>query len=316
VEVLNPGRYAAIDVGSHSVLLLVAEVDAPGRLTAVAEGERVTRLAERFGASGRLARAPRERTLDAIGEFARVARRAGADGISVVGTGVLRAAENAAEFIQQVRLECGLSLEVLSGEREAELAYRGNLHDQRLPGVDGERIVIDIGGASTEIVRGIGARIHRCSSYPVGALSLTEALLRSDPPTPAECAAAEARIEEHLADVEPMAVASVVLASGGTAVNLGRVAQAAGMIPPGELHGAAIPHARIVEIIELFRTLPVKFRRRVPGVDPERADVILAGGMLLHQAMAHLSAPTVRVTTNGVRHGCVFALAQSALLPR
>lgn len=311
-----PGRYAAIDVGSNSVLLLIADVDEEGRLTPVAQGARATRLSERCYPANRLIRAARERTLDAVCDFTRAARRFGAESVAAVGTSVLREAANGPEFCQQVRQECRLPLEIITGEQEAELAYMGNVHDRRLPGSDGERVVLDLGGGSTELVRGLGETILGRASYPLGAIRLTERHLKSDPPLMVEGTAADAVIEQELGRVQPLSPASLLLGSGGTIYNLAAVARSAGMIPHGELHGAVLPHTRVAELVDLFRSLPVKFRKRVPGLEPERADVILAGAMILHQAMALLAASSIVVTANGVRHGCVYAMAQRALLHR
>lgn len=316
MDPFQPGRYAAIDIGSNSVLLLVADVDEEGRLTPVAEGARNTRLSERYYVSHRLLRPARDRTASAVCEFTRMARKTGAEGIAAVGTSVLREATNGEDFRQQVRQQCGLPIEVISGEQEAELAYQGNLHDRRLPGSDGERVVIDIGGGSTELVRGLGGSIRERSSFPVGAVRVTELFFKSDPPGLDEIARAEAFIEEQLGRVDPLSPRSLILASGGTLVNLGSVARAAGMIPSERLHGALLPHTRVAELVDLFRSLPQAFRRRVPGLEPDRADVILAGAMILHQLMARLSAPHVVVTENGVRHGCVYAMARRSLLRR
>ncbi|MGV3721542.1 MAG: Ppx/GppA family phosphatase [Actinomycetota bacterium] len=307
-----PGRYAAIDVGSHSVLLLVADVDEEGRLTPVVESARHTRLSERSYAGKRLIRAARERTGEAVLELTRLARRLDAESIAAVGTSVLREAENSQEFRAQVREDCGLPIEVISGEQEAELAYLGNLHDRRLPPTEGERVVIDVGGGSTEIVRGLGHSILSRESFPVGAVRLTELMIRADPPSTPECDRADAAIEEAMASVGSLAPRALLLGSGGTVQNLASVARAAGLLAAPEIHGAVLPHSVVTELIDLFRSLPLKFRKRVPGLEPERADVILAGAMILHQTMAALSAPRIVVTMNGVRHGCVYAMAQRA----
>ena len=311
-----PGRYAAIDVGSHSVLLLVADVDEEGRLTPVAEGARNTRLSERYYVGHRLIRPARERTSEAVTEFHRVARRMGAEGIAAVGTSVLREAANGSEFRTQVRQECGLPIEVITGEQEAELAYLGNLFDRRLPPTDGERVVVDIGGGSTEIVRGLGESIRSRESYRAGAVRLTEQFIRSDPPSLSECDAANATIEELFSRVEPLPPRTLLLGSGGTLQNVASVAKSAGLLQARDVHGAVLPHAVVAELVDLFRSLPVKFRKRVPGLEPDRADVILAGAMILHQVMALLSAPGIIVSGNGVRHGCIYSMAQRALLKR
>jgi exopolyphosphatase / guanosine-5'-triphosphate,3'-diphosphate pyrophosphatase len=311
-----PGRYAAIDVGSNSVLLLVADVDEHGRLTPVVECARITRLSERYYVERRLIRTARDRTAEVVRDFVRQARRHGAEGIATVGTSVLREAVNGAEFRTQVRQETGLPIEIISGEQEAELAYQGNLYDPRLPGTDGEHVVIDIGGGSTEIVRGMGETIHALASYRLGAVRLTELYLRSDPPATSEVVAANGRIEATLGQLSPLLPDSMLLGTGGTIYNLASVARTAGMINGCDLHGICLPHSRVSDLVDFFSTLPVKFRRRVPGLEPERADVIFAGALILHQAMAALAAPQLVVSTNGVRHGCVFAMAQRALLSR
>src|SRR4029079_11353194 len=125
-------------------------------------------------------------------------------------------------------------------------------------------------------------------------------------------------VEEAVAEIQPLAPGSLLLGSGGTLYNLGSVARAGGVVrgAPGasgggrmgarHVHGAVLPHSRVSEMVDLFRSLPVKFRKRVPGLEPERADVILAGAMILHQLMAQLSAPSLVITTNGVRHGCIY----------
>lgn len=308
-----PGRYAAIDVGSHSVLLLVADVDEEGRLSRVAEGARNTRLSERYYVGHRLIRTARERTSEAIVDFMRIARRAGAEGIAAVGTSVLRDAPNSGEFRSQVRQECGLPIEVITGEQEAELAYQGNLHDRRLPPTEGERVVIDIGGGSTEIIRGLGHSIFSRASFPLGAVRLTEQYLRADPPSVAECDTADGIIEEALAHLQPLGPRALLLGSGGTVVSLASVAKSAGLIAAREVHGAVLQHSTVAELVDLFRTLPLKFRKRVPGLEPERADVILAGAMILHQLMASIGSTAIVVTANGVRHGCIYAMAQRSL---
>jgi len=294
----------------------VADVDEEGRLTPVLESARHTRLSERSYAGKRLIRAAQERTGEAVLEFTQLARRLDAESIAAVGTSVLRDAENSREFRIQVREDCGLPVEVISGEQEADLAYLGNLHDRRLPPTEGERVVIDIGGGSTEIVRGLGHSILHRESFPVGAVRLTELILRADPPNVAECDRCDATIEEAMARVGSLAPRSLLLGTGGTIQNLASVARTAGLVAAREIHGAVLPHTVVSELIDLFRSLPLKFRKRVPGLEPERADVILAGAMILHQMMAALSAPKIVVSANGVRHGCVYTMAQQARMRR
>lgn len=307
--VFRPGRYAAIDVGSHSTLLLIADLDSAGRLTPLLEAEEPTRLSEQFTTTQRLLRAARRRTLKAMAGFIDAAREEGATSISLVGTSVMREASNAPDFLQEVQLGCGIPLIVLSGEREAELAYLGNLFDRSLPATEGERVLLDIGGGSTELVRGFEGNLHSAESYAIGAVRLTEQHLQGDPPDLSQILAVEKVFDEALSGIAPLAPAGVVLGSGGTLLNLGRIALLGGMALGDDVHGISLSVKNVDELAELFRSLPQKFRRRVPGLDPERADVIFAGILILKRLLAQLQASNVVVTNNGVRHGCLYAAA-------
>ena len=305
--VFRPGRYAAIDVGSHSTLLLIADIDSGGRLSARMEAEEPSRLSEQFQATGRLLRAARQRTLNAIAEFVDAAREDGATSISLVGTSVLREASNAPDFLQEVQLGCGLPLTVLTGEREAELAYLGNLFDRLLPASEDERVLLDIGGGSTEVVRGLGGDLRCAQTFPVGTVRLTESHLKGDPPDHAQIGAVEKDLDEMATAIAPLGPGGVVLGSGGTMLNLGRIALLGGLAMGEEVHGLSLTAKNVDELADLFRSLPLKFRRRVPGLDPERADVIFAGILILKRLLSQLQASNVVVTNNGVRHGCLYA---------
>jgi exopolyphosphatase/guanosine-5'-triphosphate,3'-diphosphate pyrophosphatase len=307
--VFRPGRYAAIDAGSHSTLLLVADVDAAGRLTPLMEAEEPTRLSERLYTTGRLLRAARQRTINAIAEFIDAAREEEALSISVFGTSVVREASNAPDFLQEIQLGCGLPLITLTGQREAELVYLGNLFDRSLQVTEGERVLLDIGGGSTEVVRGLGGDLRMAESFPIGAVRVTEEHLEGDPPDHTQIRAVERAFDEVLSTIEPLRPAGVVLGSGGTLLNLGRVALLGGIAVGDEVHGLSLTSRNVDELAELFRSLPLKFRRRVPGLNPERADVIFAGILILKRLLAELQASNVVVTNNGVRHGCVYAAA-------
>lgn len=307
---LRPGRYAAIDIGTNSVLLLVADVTGDGELRPVCEKSRISRLGENVAASGALAPAATVRTLATVAEYADKARRGGAEGIAAVGTAVLRDAANAGEFCQLVRSRCGIMVEIITGEQEAELAWRAQQgvleNDFR------RRAVLDIGGGSTEVICGRVDEIAWRTSFRIGAVRLTEQHLRGDPPSDQEFDAAEQAIEQLLSPLEPLDSGTTLVGTGGTIANLAAVARAAGMVGSPETHGARLTHPRVAELVDLFRSLPVRFRQRVPALEPERADVILGGAMILHQAMARLSAPEIRVSTRGIRHGCILMMAERA----
>lgn len=307
---LQPGRYAAIDIGTNSVLLLVAEITRDGELLPLLERSRITRLGENVSGTGVLSEGAMSRTLRTVVDYVIAAREAPVECLAVVGTAVLRDAENAERFCTQVRSRCGVMVEVITGEQEAELAWRAQSDDPRLAAPDRHRVVVDIGGGSTEVICGTAQAFSRRSSFRLGAVRITEQHLKHDPPSAPELDAAERAIETALSPVEPAPPAAMLLGTGGTITNLGAVARAAGMITAAATHGARLPHTCVTELVDLFRSMPVRFRQRIPELEPERADVILGGAMILHQAMARLSAVEVIVSTNGIRHGCILTLAE------
>src|SRR5437588_8581117 len=177
---MRPGRYAAIDVGTNSVLLLVAEVNGRGDLRPLLERSRITRLGENVAQSGLLSSAAVTRTLKALTEFVGLARETRPECAAIIGTAVLREARNADEFCGLVRSRCGLMVEVITGEQEAELAWRAQMGDPGLAGHPGERAVLDIGGGSTEVVTGTAHEIAARASYKLGAVRITEKYLKHD----------------------------------------------------------------------------------------------------------------------------------------
>ena len=186
----------------------------------------------------------------------------------------MREAENGSTFCQLIRARCGLPVEVITGEQEAELAWLAQVSDATLGDGYRPRVVLDIGGGSTEVVYGEGAEISYRASFPIGAVRLTEAYLKSDPPSALEFDAAQRAIEQALSPLEPAAPLALAIGTGGTLYNLGAVARASGMIAAAETHGADLPHHRVSELVDLFRSLPNRFRQRIPSLEPGRADVM------------------------------------------
>lgn len=310
---LTPGRYAAVDIGSHSVLLLVADVQESGALTARLDAERVVRLGEGAFASGKISREALSRASCAVTELLGLGRKLNPESVGIVGTAVFRRTRNGGEAAGELAARFRTPVQILSGEEECRLSYLGNTLDPRLPGVEGYRIVLDVGGGSTEITLGVGNAILERKSIPLGAVQLTEQFLKSNPPSPQECCALANAAEAQFSRLMPAPPRSLLLLTGGTAATLGSVATEGGYTA-GAGHGVELRHETLAELISLFQSLPLAFRRRIPGVPRDRAEYILAGTVIIHQAMANLGISRARVSHNGVRHGCVYTLAAGRVL--
>ena len=302
----NAPRFACIDVGTNSTKMLVAELGA--KPAAVFQLSTVTRLGEgmRPGASF-LREAPMRRTLAALAEMADAARQHNAVATVAVGTAALRDAENRDEFLRRAQAKTGVTVEIIPGAEEARLSY---LAVRRDPIWYNETVlrVIDIGGGSTEIIQGepgsenIKARI----SVNLGAVKLTESALRSDPVSVAQMAAANGDAQAQFAAVEVYPEPGALLVGvGGTltnlaAIRLGRIAL------PDELNGYRLSSEAVAVLVSRLADATLEERKAIPGLDPRRADIILAGAILLSQALARLGANEIAVSTRGLRWGVLF----------
>ncbi len=304
-------RYAAIDVGTNTVLLVVAE-RAPSGFRMVAERGAITRLGKGVDADKRLAPEAMARTLDAVGRFADEARALGAVDLVVTATSAARDAANGPEFLEAARTRAGVPVEILSGAAEAQLSYLAVANDFAAEAGTRELVAIDIGGGSTEFIFGHGPKVRFHTSLNVGSVRLTERCVRSDPPSSDDFSRLRATLESALAAVPPPETGALVVGVAGTVTTLYAVANSIAPYDAGRVHGGWLSREVLAETRAKLASMPLEQRRAVPGLQPERADVIIAGAVLLEFALDHLGAPGARVSDHGLRWGLLAARFGSA----
>ncbi len=295
---------ASIDIGSNSVLLLVAERQKTGDLLDIEERMEVTRLSDGIGAGGELGELPIERTADAVVAFVNRARELGAKDVIARGTAGLRNATNAGRFIERVRARCGVTIQVISGDEEARCAYlagRGTA-----PNAAQRIAVVDIGGASTEFTFGRGPEMDTRMSLPIGAVRLTEAFFRKDPVADAEVETLLAHLREVLA--KPMAEGPVdaVIGIAGTFTDLAAAHLGLEKYDPLRIEGAALDADALDRLVERLQRSTIAERRQIRGLHPKRADVILAGALIAREVPRALGRREVRISRRGLRHGLLL----------
>jgi exopolyphosphatase/guanosine-5'-triphosphate,3'-diphosphate pyrophosphatase len=311
-------RRAVIDVGTNSVKLLVADV-AGGRVTPVVEDARQTRLGRGFYHRHRLRRDAIARTARAAAVFARRAKRLGATRLRVIATSAAREAQNAAELVQAIQRACGVRPEILSGEQEAEWAFRGAGTDPRL--AREPVLVLDVGGGSTEFILGRGPVIHFRASHPLGAVRLLEQMPHSDPPRPEELAACRAWLRVFLTDRvrpelqpalnrerqrHPQHHAVRLVGVGGTATVLARLERGVEDYARDALEGTRLSAARVRAWAARLWGVSLAERRRIRAMPPERADVLLTGVLIYEAVMDVFGFRELRVSTRGLRFAAVL----------
>ena len=304
----NKTRCAGIDIGTNSVKMLVVDIE-EGVATAIFETSVVTRIGEGMSADQRsLRETPMRRTLEALEGFASTLGELGVKRIAAVATAALRDAENREDFVQRVKAKCGFEVEVIPGEEEARLSFLAIRKDEVWRNAPHLRVV-DIGGGSTEIIQGDpegGAKIASRVSVNLGAVKLTEAALKNSPPSIADLSKANDLVEKSFAAVEvkPVEGDSILAGVGGTVTNL--AAMALGGANSGQIHNFQLTHAAVEECVERLSAMTLEQKRRTPGIDPRRADIILAGAILLSHTLSRLGADAISVSTRGLRWGIIY----------
>jgi exopolyphosphatase/guanosine-5'-triphosphate,3'-diphosphate pyrophosphatase len=304
-------RVGAIDVGTNTVLLLVAEGDASAPV-AVAEHATITRLGAGVDRTGWLAADAVDRTLAALENYAGLLRRHGVDHVDAVCTSAARDAENGHEFLERATLVLGATPRIIDGKEEARLTFDG-----ALTGLDigGRVTVFDVGGGSTEIILGAppgdlddGASILASTSLDVGSVRLTERHMASDPPTLAELHAVRADVARALGTVSFRPTTKLV-GVAGTVTTLSAIHQRLSLYDSSVVHGSRLSRSVVERIVSELAALPLDARRRVTGLPPARADVVVAGGIIVLAVLDFANAGELVVSDRGVRWG----LARNAL---
>jgi exopolyphosphatase/guanosine-5'-triphosphate,3'-diphosphate pyrophosphatase len=303
---------ATIDVGTNTTLLLVAR-GAPGAaIEVLADRAEITRLGRGIGGAGRLSPTGIEATLAALREYAALARSHGAR-LAAVGTEALRRAPNADEFLLPAREILGVEVEVIDGGREAALTFRAVIESFPHAAADGgSLVVVDIGGGSTEIIVARRGQVQHRSSLPIGSVWLTERHLRHDPAHGPEVEAVRAEIRAALQTIPfPAggggdAAALTLVGVAGTVTSLAAMAQGLACYDPARVHGFALARAELDGQIARLLRMPQAERERIVGLDPRRADVILAGALILCEIVRNAGVDTILVSDRGIRWGLLY----------
>lgn len=311
------GRYAAIDIGTVTCRMLVVDVGESG-LHELTREYAITNLGEGVDATGELKPEAMERVVRAIDGFLAVRDSLSTPDHPVVrtvavATSAARDARNAADFAARLR-ERGIELSVIPGAREAALSFSGASID-----FSGERLmVVDVGGGSTEVVMGTGGAEPLCAhSFNVGCRRVTEKFLASDPPAPEELARARAWIREQMASwfadqAKEAADLERVVAVAGTATTVVSIRDRMETYDSSRVHKARVSRQELLEVYERLAALPLSARKKVVGLDPKRAPVMVAGLLILLEVLDFAGVDAFTVSETDILHGITLAVSHEA----
>ncbi|MFZ0794742.1 MAG: hypothetical protein WAM65_13285 [Candidatus Korobacteraceae bacterium] len=293
-----------IDVGTNSVKFNISERRDDGTWRTLVDRAEITRLGEALDKTGEISSDAMERTVTAIAAMAAEAKANGVAAIAAVGTMGMRTARNSQQFIDAVEQRCGIRIEIIPGEEEGRLAYLAVKSGLGL--VEGSLAVFDTGGGSTQFTFGRGSVVAERFSLNVGAVRYTEQFSLGGVVSTEQLSAALAAIAADLSRLDNELSPDVLVGMGGAITNIAAVKHQLAQYNPTIIQGSVLERAEIERQIELYRTKSLDDRRTIVGLQPKRADVILAGACIVKTVMDKLKKDTLSVSDRGLRHGLLI----------
>lgn len=293
--------YAVIDVGTNSVKFNISERRPDGEWRTIVDRGEVTRLGEGIAETGDIAPAAIERTVEAIAGMADEAKRHHASALVAVGTMGMRTAGNSERFIARVRERCGVAIEVIPGQEEGRLAYLAVKSGLGL--AKGRLVIFDTGGGSTQFTFGHGDAVDEQFSLNIGAVRLTSQHGLGGVLTPTQLEAALAAIAGEFSRLDGVQSPEALVGMGGAVTNMTAVMHGLAVYDPAVVQGSILSRAEVERQIELYRSRDVEARRQIVGLQPKRADVILAGACVVRTVLDKLGRESLSVSDRGLRHG-------------
>ncbi len=301
-------RLAAIDIGTNSIRLVVAEVQADASYRVLDEDREMTRLGRGLYRDGRLGDAPMEQSLQALGRMRAIADGFGVTELRAIATSAVREAANGRDFVREAWRRYRVRIEVVLAEEEARLAFRSVTRHYDLD--DRLTAIVDIGGGSTEVILAAGGLVEHVVSLPLGAVRLAERYCKSDPLKPKHWKALRRAIDQSIKDAigKPPFAAEVMIGSGGTFTNLAEMAQAEREGKATHARDYPVSRAELTRLLQRLRETPLEARRQIPGLNPQRADIMVAGAAVVARLTRVLGTQRVLANDRGVRDGVLLAM--------
>lgn len=302
-------KIAIIDLGTNSLKFYAIEVYEDGKYKTLYDTYRVTRLGQGIKKTGRISSEAIFRTIEAISIFVSFLKKNQFVNIYAIGTMALRNAKNANDFIRKVYNLFGIKIIIISGDDEARLSYIAatyNLANSNENIFEDNIIVFDSGGGSTEIIYGKGSEYSKSISLNLGAVHLTEHFYKSDPVTDEEFDNSMRHISLCLQSIDINKKIEKVIGQGGAATTVAAVKAGTDSYNPELIRGTKIGHDEILRQVRLYKSKTFEKRKKIPGLEPDRADIILAGAAILYNILKKMDLKKIIISDYGIRHGFII----------
>jgi exopolyphosphatase / guanosine-5'-triphosphate,3'-diphosphate pyrophosphatase len=302
-------RVAAVDTGTNSTRLLVADVD-DGRITDVERDTRITRLGEGVDERRRLLPVPIARVRNVLTDYRRRIEALGAERTLAIATSAIRDAENGEAFLGEIEWSYGFATRLLSGHEEALMTYRGVTSERQL---EAGTVIIDIGGGSTEFIAGEPDGVRWHDSLDIGSVRLTERFLQGDPPTAAELDACAAAVQALLTERIPEEIrgaTTTAIGVAGTITSIAALALGLEEYDRDQVHGSRLSAEDLSAQLDRLAAVPLAERRTLRPLDPDRAPVIVAGAVIAREALAFFGLDALEISERDILDGAALAAAE------
>ena len=303
-------RIASIDIGTNTVLLLVADIQHDGSLEVVRDEHFIGRLGKGVDEHGIIQKETFLRIQEILSRLKSIANSCNVDHISACGTSALRDAQNRQEFIDFIREKLALDIHIITGNEEAALTYLGAVSDSPPNGESESLAVLDIGGGSTEIVVGSGTTVVSSISTDIGSVRLTERILKTSPPTNDALEHAAALVQDHVRNFPPLPPKTKLIGVAGTLTTLAALDLHLPTFERNLVNRHTLPVKTIDRIFQELRPLTLEQLKGYPQIHPSRADILLAGIIILREILRKLNISTITVSDRGLRYGIARRAAQ------
>ena len=313
---MKKNRLAAIDIGSNSIRCIVVEVDKLGKYRVLDDEKETVRLGEGIARDNAISEAAWKRAMDALARMKMIIDGCGVIGVETVATSAVRRAANGGAFVKAVADSIGLQIEVISGEEEAELAALSTFNNFDM---EGKRYaMVDTGGGSVEIVTTLGNHVDEVFSLELGAVVLSESFGTTDQVKKEDYLRLRKQIRKSLKAAFPAEGNQVpcLLGSGGTMTSIAAMVMALHKKEYGSVHGSEVFRTELVHLLAMLLGKNLKERKAIPGLQPERADIIVAGVTVVNEIMEYFQANILKINERGIREGLILkGLMKYNLLP-
>jgi len=297
-------RYAVIDVGTNSVKFNISERRPDGTWQTLVDRAEITRLGEGLEKTGEISHDAMARTVSAVAGMASQAGDAGVAAIKAVGTMGMRTAHNSQQFIDMVEQGCGVRIETIPGSEEGRLAYLAVKLGLGL--AEGTLAIFDTGGGSTQFTFGRGSSVEEQFSLNVGAVRFTEKFGLAGAISQEQLRVAQDAIASEFTRIDGRPAPTALVGMGGAITNIAAVKHQMAKYDPNVIQGSVIERSEVERQIETYRAKSLEERRAIVGLQPKRADVILAGACIVKIVMDKLGKPSLSVSDRGLRHGLLI----------